>query len=254
MSSEMSPSELEKFQLVLGGHVYFQTLAAAVESDLFTLVGGEGPMSCEKIAQHLGISDKPTRILLLGLTALGLLEKDGVRYGNSRSADAFLTAERPASLTPLSPGKTVLTPGRWLSLRQSLVENRNVGLREIAGQEETLYERPRHHPELEQIFQDAMRAVSVNAGAVLVAHVDLSGVRHLVDVGGGDVTNIIALARNYPELRETVFDSPSVCEIACQNIANARHGACERSPGIVSTTSPLLSRLPAVRALLDDLR
>jgi cyclopropane fatty-acyl-phospholipid synthase-like methyltransferase len=49
--------------------------------------------------------------------------------------------------------------------------------------------------------------------------VNLRGVRHLVDVGGGDGTNIIAMAQQWPKLRATVFDSPSVCEIARKNIA-----------------------------------
>jgi cyclopropane fatty-acyl-phospholipid synthase-like methyltransferase len=44
-------------------------------------------------------------------------------------------------------------------------------------------------------------------------------VKHLVDVGGGDGTNIIAIARRWPHLRATVFDSPTVCEIARKNIA-----------------------------------
>jgi cyclopropane fatty-acyl-phospholipid synthase-like methyltransferase len=43
----------------------------------------------------------------------------------------------------------------------------------------------------------------------------------VVDVGGGDGSNLITLASAYPHLRGTVFDSPSVCRIAEQNIQKA---------------------------------
>ena len=83
----------------------------------------------------------------------------------------------------------------------------------------TLYQRLAHDPEVEQIFQDAMQELSVQANAHLARFVDLTGVKYLVDVGGGDGTNIIAVARRWPRLRATVFDSPTVCEIARRNIA-----------------------------------
>jgi precorrin-6B methylase 2 len=57
-------------------------------------------------------------------------------------------------------------------------------------------------------------------------------VKHLVDVGGGDGTNIIALARRWPSLRATVFDSPTVCEIARKNIAASElAGRLDAVPG-----------------------
>jgi methyltransferase len=46
----------------------------------------------------------------------------------------------------------------------------------------------------------------------------LNNSRHLVDVGGGDGTNAIAFANRFPKLRVSIFDSPSVCEIAKHNI------------------------------------
>jgi len=99
--------------------------------------------------------------------------------------------------------------------------NRNLGLNAFEGDENTLYQRLAHDPRLEKVFQDAMQAISVQANQMLAEHVDFSGVRHLVDVGGGNGTNVITLASKYPSLRATVFDSPSVCEIARENIRQA---------------------------------
>jgi cyclopropane fatty-acyl-phospholipid synthase-like methyltransferase len=66
-----------------------------------------------------------------------------------------------------------------------------------------------------------MEDISVQANASFAELVDLAKVRHLVDVGGGNGANIIQLARKYPSLRASVFDSPTVCEIARANIRAA---------------------------------
>ncbi len=95
----------------------------------------------------------------------------------------------------------------------------NVGLEEFTGTESTLYERLVHDQRLERIFQDAMESISVQANAMLVGSLNLRGAKYLLDVGGGNGTNIIAFSRRFPQLRAAVFDSVSVCEIARDNIA-----------------------------------
>lgn len=103
-------------------------------------------------------------------------------------------------------------------LLESVKENSNVGLKEIPGTENTLYERLSHDNELEQIFQDAMQELSLHANEELSQSLNLKGVRKLVDVGGGDGTNAIALARRWPDLKTVIFDSATVCTIADSNI------------------------------------
>lgn len=43
--------------------------------------------------------------------------------------------------------------------------------------------------------------------------------KFLIDVGGGNGSNIIRLAKKFPHLKAAVFDLPSVCAIAEKNIA-----------------------------------
>jgi cyclopropane fatty-acyl-phospholipid synthase-like methyltransferase len=58
-----------------------------------------------------------------------------------------------------------------------------------------------------------------------------------MDVGGGNATNAIAFARKYPHLKVTVFDSPSICRIAEENIANAGlQDRIDTHPGDLFTT------------------
>jgi SAM-dependent methyltransferase len=213
--------QLEPLIPVLGGHIFFQTLAAAVEFDLFSLLERQGALSGAEIAKQLGIAPKPARILLLGCTSLGLLQKDGDKYRNSQLSRRYLTSQAPGNLIAVVKWQQFINYRAMFHFHEALVKNRNVGLAEFRGTEPTLYERLAHEPHLEKIFQDAMEGISVQANAMLAASVDFSHVRHLVDVGGGNATNIMALARKYPTMRASVFDSPSVCEIARANIARA---------------------------------
>lgn len=62
---------MRDFYLILGGHIFFQTLSAAVQLDLFTLLETKGTLTQTELETALKIQAKPMRILLLGLTSLG---------------------------------------------------------------------------------------------------------------------------------------------------------------------------------------
>ncbi len=206
---------------IMGGHIYFQTLSAAVRLDLFGVLKEHGPLTRSEIANCLDIAEKPARILLLGCTALNLLKKSGDRYENTDLANALLVRSVPGNIVSIIEWQHFINYRPMFYFYEALKSNRNVGLQVFDGEESTLYERLTHHPELEEIFQNAMEAISVQANAMLAEHGDFSQVRCLVDVGGGNASNIIALARRNPRLHAIVFDSPSVCEIAKRNIAES---------------------------------
>jgi hypothetical protein len=218
--------EFERLHLAIGGHIFFQTLAAAVRFDLFGLLTKHGSLTRAQIAQELGIAEQPARILLLGCTSLGLLRKSGESYRNSVLAQRLLSRESPESVVSYVEFEQYIIYKPMFWLYDALRENRNVGLKEISGEEPTLYQRLAHNPELERLFQDAMSALSVQANEHLARYIDFSSVQHVVDVGGGDGTNVIELARHWPNLRATVFDSPTVSEIARTNIE--RSGLSDR--------------------------
>lgn len=213
--------QVERLYLVFGGHIFFQTLRTAVQLDLFTLLAKEGPLTRQEIAARLHIDEQPARIVVLGLVVTGLLRKRGTRYSNSHLAGILFVKDSPRKITAyVELQHRAMYKGLYWML-ESVREYRNVGIREFPGDEPTLYQRLAHDPEVERIFQDAMQELSVQANADMARFVDLKDVKHLVDVGGGDGTNIIAMARRWPHLRASVFDSPTVCEIARKNIGTA---------------------------------
>jgi hypothetical protein len=229
---------IERFYLVFGGHIFFQTLNAAVKLDLFTLLNKKPGLTRREIASQLGLKEQPTRILLLGLSACGFLRKRGACYFNSRLSNELLVRDSPRSLLSYVRLEDELMYRGMVHFDTALKTYSNAGLAEFAGDEPTIYQRLAHTPPLQKVFQDAMAELSVQSNKLLPNAIDLSDVRYLVDVGGGDGTNIIVLGRRYPQLLASVYDLPSVCEIASQKLQaagladrlNALSGDCFTDP------------------------
>lgn len=212
----------ETFNLITEGHAAFQLMWAGTQLDLFSLLSRHRDgMDRAQIAAALSLQDQPARILLVGLTALGLIEKREALYFNADLSEELLVKGKPNCMIPvLGWQKEIVYPG-LVDFLDSLKAGTNVGLRHFPGEESTLYPRLAHDKPLEKVFQDAMSSLSNQANQHLIDNVDLTETRHLMDVGGGDATNAIAFAQKYPHLRVTVFDSESICKIADENIARA---------------------------------
>lgn len=203
---------------VFGGHIFFQTLRSAIQLGILELIEKRGPLDRETIAKLLNLHERPVRIILLGLVVSGMVKKSGRLYSNSSLVKLFFLKTSPYKSTSyIELQHRVMYKGLYWLL-ESVKKNTNVGLREFSGTEPTLYQRLAHDPATERIFQEAMEELSVFANGELRDRLDLSKVQHLIDVGGGNGTNAMAIAAKNPHLRATVFDSPSVCKIANKNI------------------------------------
>src|SRR6266404_6601176 len=78
----------EIMQMAIGFFVS-KTLFAGVELGIFESLS-TGPAEAEQLAERLKLPAESLERLLIALTALGLLEKQGERFANSASAEAYL--------------------------------------------------------------------------------------------------------------------------------------------------------------------
>ncbi|MEF8754673.1 MAG: methyltransferase [Accumulibacter sp.] len=224
--SDNKEIDMEGFVLVAQGHAAFQLLWAGVKLGVFDMLSRAPASTAEKLGSSLKLQPYPCRVLLTGLCSLGLIVKNENCFRNSAVAEKLLVSEKPESMAPVLGWQAHIVYPGLQDFLESLRAGTNLGLSRFPGHGETLYERLVSHPELEQIFQDAMSALSVQANRLIVDAYDFGRFSHVVDAGGGDGTNAIALARRYPDLRVTVYDSESVCQIAAEKIAAA--GLSER--------------------------
>lgn len=207
------------FTLCMMGHSAFQYIYAALELSLFDLLFHKPGLTRKDIAEMLQLDYLPIRCLLLGLTALGFLQKSEDRYFNTVFVDELHKNNKFDLLLKFSRFQAkIVYPGQ-IDFLDSLRSNRNAGLQRFAGSGKDLYTRIAEDPSLQSIFFEFMSAWSAESLPLLLAGVDLREVRQITDVGGGDATIAVGLAQAYPHLKVKLIDIPSVCSLAQNRIS-----------------------------------
>ncbi|UCH92137.1 MAG: methyltransferase domain-containing protein [Candidatus Aminicenantes bacterium] len=214
---------LDEFALIVGGHTAFQLLWAGVQFNVFSLLSKQPQLLEEEIAEEIGLQPQPAKILLNGLTALKLIKKNKTKksYKNAPLVEKLLTPQSPGNLVDVLGWKYHIVYPAEIDLVESLKKNKNIGLRHFPGKGNTLYERLASHPELEEIFHKAMSSITGSVNKILAQKLDLTHFKHLLDMGGGDGSNAIELAKANPHLKVTIFDNLTVCKQAEIKIAEA---------------------------------
>jgi SAM-dependent methyltransferase len=77
------------------------------------------------------------------------------------------------------------------------------------------------HPEEAAVFDEAMGSFTAMISGMVAAAYDFSGMREVIDVGGGDGRLLTGILRAYPDLRGTVLDLPRLAASAMRQIAEA---------------------------------
>lgn len=217
----VSEAEKKQFLIIFGGHIFFQTVYAALKLDVFTLLADHKKMTLEEIASALNIEHKPARILMMGLVTIDIVKKKGQYYYNSRIASARLNRKSPRNLIRYFDMQHHIYYRGIPHYYESIKQNKNVGVEAFGGADgrgNTLYERLAYEEDVQQIFQDAMHEISVTANEDLVDYINLTDRKLIVDIGGGDGTNLIQLCNHFPNLRGVVFDLPITGNITEPNI------------------------------------
>jgi precorrin-6B methylase 2 len=217
VAQSSTPLDFERLLLIAGGHSAFQLLWAGVELGVFDALSAEPGATLDALAQRLNLGAYPCRVLMTGLTALRLTVKEHAQYRNAELTEQMLVQGKPGYAAPILGWQAHIVYPGLQDFVASLRQETNLGLQRFPGTGNTLYERLATHPALEKVFQTAMSALSQQANRFLSAY-DFGRFSHIVDAGGGDATNAIALARQYPNIKVTVYDSATVCDIARRNI------------------------------------
>ena len=93
----------------------------------------------------------------------------------------------------------------------------------------SLFEYLEKHPEDLKTFGETMTSVSSTENPAIAAAYKFSGIRTLVDVGGGNGSLLATILRANPKLKGVLFDLPSVSTRAKQDRHVTAKGIAERS-------------------------
>ena len=214
MSDEMQQPSPELFFETINAFQRTAALKAAIELDLFTAVA-DGARTAPEVAARCGASERGTRILCDYLVILGLLTKEGGRYGLTQDSAIFLNRHSQAYmggaieflLSPLITGNfenlaAIVRKGGTLSEEGGTVSVENPVWVKFAR------------------AMAPMMAMPAQAIAGIVG--DNGGAKFKVlDIAAGHGLFGIAIARQHPNAEVVALDWPQVLEVAKENARNA---------------------------------
>lgn len=216
---------------------YWQTCAlhAAVQLDLFSVLGDES-LSAETLAQKVKGDPDALARLMDALTAMGLLQKTGPNYVSDDHSRRYLVKGSPDYIGFMILHHRQLMAS-WHRLDEAVLSGRPIAER-ASGSDD---------PGWRENFLMGMFNNAMLMAPQLVDAIDLSGCRHLLDMGGGPGTYAIHFCLKNPNLRATVFDLPTTAPFARKTIA--RFGLSDRidfQPGDYTTAGDIEGRYDAV--------
>jgi len=185
-------------------------LLAANECGLFAVLAND-PLTLDAICTATGLPARPTQMLLDALVALGLMRKDGERYGNAADAQAFLVPGKPGSLAGSLRYNAAMFPA-WARLAESVRGDHPV----VESPSYLGVDAPRTRG-----FVMQMHARALALGPAITAAIDLSGCARLLDVGGGPGTLSVLLCQRTAGLAATVLEVPAVAAVGKELVAAA---------------------------------
>jgi O-methyltransferase domain len=188
-------------------------VAASDELGIFSLLA-ECPLPTEDVAARLSLTREWAEVLLGVLAVKELVRVQDGKFHLTDTARCFLLPE-----SPYYSGFSL----RRFAERDGVMERLKRAL-ENTGPNSDVYvvrdwQSGELSPEVAQRGVRTMHGLSFPSAVGMACSADFSGVRRLLDVGGGSGGFSIALAQRYPELHCTVADLPVVCELTHSYIA-----------------------------------
>jgi acetylserotonin O-methyltransferase len=201
-----------------------QVMFTAVQLRLFDELAAS-PSTAADLAQRLGLNaDALERLLDTGV-ALDLFQREQGQYANTPMSDVYLTRASTESIVGYVEYSQRALWRLWAELPNAVREGTHRWEAVFGGQGELFAHYYKTEEEKRQ-FLMGMHGFGRISSPQIARALDLSGFRHLVDLGGATGHLALAVCAQYPTLRATVFDLPQVLPLAEEMIA--REGLSER--------------------------
>ncbi len=195
---------LDQFQRLLWGFAGHRVITVAGRTGILRLLA-ERDSTTDEIASTLDLDELAAGKVVRALTALGIAEAEGEHYRAAAGLrEHFL------------PGDRDVVP--FLEHSHAMYERWGANLEPWLRGEG--WETAERTPEEVRRFGAAMRAMGSQMAKRAAVAVDLEGVDHILDVGGGWGHFAKALCDAKPNLRATVLDIPEVAERAAADLVD----------------------------------
>ncbi|XXF77610.1 methyltransferase [Myxococcaceae bacterium GXIMD 01537] len=232
------------------GKMASRAITLAAELSLADLMK-DGPVHVDELARARDVNADALNRVLRVLAASGVFTEVSSRTFGLNPAAQLLRSDVPGSLRGL-----VLWLGDDTSWRafQDLRKSVKTGLPaydEVHGH--ALFDYLARTPSVGAIFNQAMTSLTGQFMPAVLAAYDFSGLKRVVDVGGGQGALLAALVERYPELRCTLMDLPEVVAQAGAVLDKSPHrNRLDTAPGSFFDTVPAGADAYVLKHILHD--
>jgi (2Fe-2S) ferredoxin/predicted O-methyltransferase YrrM len=196
----------DRLDQMIRGYMPSRCLLTALELDIFTAVGEAG--NAEQIGTKIRANARAAGMLLNALVALGLLSKSGDDYKNTpESARFFVQGSKDNHRNGL-----LHTANIWRSW-STLTDAVRSGTRVPSSRDDT--------PEWTRNFIAGMQRNAKDRAPLLVKALGTTGVRRILDLGGGSGVYSIAFASACPDVQCEILDIPEVVPLTAGYVSQA---------------------------------
>src|SRR5258706_4844356 len=187
-----------------------QALLTAVDLKVFTILFG-GPKTAAEVAQESGAHPVAVEALLDANCALGFLHRNGDRYRNDETSNAYLIEGSPGSYVDLVRFMRDPLFGVWQGLAETIRKGTPPEPGGGADQAEIAMARG---------FHNGAYALMMRLAEIL--DIEVSSYFRMLDAGSHTGAGALCLARRYPQLQATLLDRPQFRELAEEFIRSTK--------------------------------
>ncbi len=192
-----------------------KVLLSAIKLRLFTFLSNEAH-SAEAIREALGLHPRSMYDFLDALTALGLLQREGLlaeaRYSNTTHTAFFLDQTKPSYIGGILEMCNDRLYPFWGTLEEGLITG--APQNEAKHSDQNLFEALYADPQRLEQFLEAMIGIQSGAFRAFAQSFNFAPYKTLCDIGGATGILSILAALNNPHLQCTTFDLPAVEPVA----------------------------------------
>tara|TARA_R110002095_G_scaffold201441_1_gene182303 strand:- start:195 stop:1202 length:1008 start_codon:yes stop_codon:yes gene_type:complete len=214
MKENALPQQLDQ---MITGYWVSQSIYAAAKLGIADLLVA-GPQTAELLAEATNTNSSALYRLLRALASVGIFAENEQREFALTPMAEFLRSDIPGSKRALALMSGDEQFHAWSEIMYS-IQTGKTSFDKVF--EKPIFQYLADNPDKGKIFDQAMTGIHGRETGDIMNAYDFSGIQTLMDVGGGNGSNIVNLLQNYPEMKGILFDLPQVVERAEPHIEQA---------------------------------
>lgn len=194
-----------------------KTLLTATELGLFTELAANGPQDEESLANTMGLHRRSSRDFLDALVALGMLNREGGKYSNTRDSEVFLDRNKPSYVGGILEMANARLYPFWGDLTEGLKTGEPQNEAKTGGD---LFEAIYGNPDTLKLFLGSMTSLSMGANMAIAANFPWDRYKTFADVGTAQGGLAVQIAQAHQHLAGSGFDLPVAKETFESYVSN----------------------------------